>query len=302
MSPPSQTQIFGDSSDIVDPFKGVLLDAYGVFWAGNNSGVFPGSKEAMEKLVSAKKTVGILSNSTQLASKEINKLQKHGLMQGKHFHFLLTSGEVAKQVFTKGQLPFKTPGNKFWIFGDIHPRFSSPLTLFENSSYEETKELSSADFIYISIPHIDGEDQIHPNVFLDKIKKLRATKLPMVCANPDRFAHEGTPPKAVVRQGSIARLYEEVGGRVFYIGKPYSIVYEVAMELFQETGISRPEEILMIGDTPETDIRGANNFKMPSALTIETGIMADRIKEQELNIDNLQLPLRDQPNFIIKRL
>jgi len=122
----SQTQIFPSVFDIAAPFRGILLDAYGVFWAGNSCGLLPGSKNAMEKLVLAKKTVGILSNSTQLASKETDKLQKHGLIQGKHFHFLITSGEIAKQIFTVEKLPFKTPRKKFWIFSGIHPKFSSP--------------------------------------------------------------------------------------------------------------------------------------------------------------------------------
>ena len=30
---------------IADPFKGILLDAYGVFWGGNDCGVLPGAKE-----------------------------------------------------------------------------------------------------------------------------------------------------------------------------------------------------------------------------------------------------------------
>lgn len=301
MSTPLQSQIFPSTLDIVEPFEGILLDAYGVFWGGNSCGLFPGSKDVMEKLVSAKKTVGILSNSTQLVVNETSKLQKHGLIQGRHYHFLITSGEIAKQIFTSEELPFKTPKKKFWLLGGIHPQFSSPLTLFEGSPYTESKDVSYADFIYISIPHINGEDQIDPNVFLEEVKKLRETNLPMVCANPDRFAHEGTPSRAVVRQGSIAKLYEDLGGQVVYIGKPYSTVYKIAMDFFEKKGVSKPEEILMIGDTPETDIRGANNFGIASALTTKTGIMADRIQHQRLEKDNFQLPLGDQPRFFIER-
>lgn len=290
---------FPNALDIVEPFGGVLLDAYGVFWAGNSCGLIPGSKDVMEKLVSAGKTVGILSNSTQLVASETDKLKKHGLTQGLHYHFLITSGEMAKKVFSYEELPFETPKKKFWLFGGIHPHFSSPLTLFEGSSYTETQDVSCADFIYVSIPHINGDDQIDPNVFLEEIKRLSKTNLPMVCANPDRFAHEGSPPRAVVRQGTIAQLYEEQGGQVFYIGKPYSVAYKTAMDFFEINGVSKPEEVLMIGDTPETDIRGANSFGIASALTTETGIMADRIQHQ--GQDSLKLPTSDQPTFLIER-
>lgn len=301
MPPNLQPQIFSNTLDIVTPYKGVLLDAYGVFWGGNRSGVIADSKERMENLVASGKIVGVLSNSTQRSVNEINKLQKHGLIQGEHFHFYITSGEIACDTFSKGTLPFKTPKKSFWIFGGIHPSFSSPLSLFEGSPYQEVQEVSDADFIYISIPHRNGEDQLDEQVFLDAIKELKNSNLPMVCANPDRFAHEGLPPKAVARQGSIAKLYEELGGEVFYIGKPYPAVYDVAMDYFAENGVFNPRDILMIGDTPETDIRGANDFKMSSALVTTTGVMGDRVKDQNLSEIISHLPLGDHPNFYIER-
>ncbi len=302
MSPPLQSHTYSSALDIVDPFEGVLLDAYGVFWGGKSCGLFPGSKEVMETLVSSNKIVGILSNSTQRSQSEMSKLKKHGLIQGIHYHFLITSGEIAKQTFASEKLPFETPKKKFWLFGGIHPHFSSPLGLFEGSPYTETKDVSCADFIYISIPHVDGEDQTDPTVFLEEVKQLRETNLPMVCANPDRFAHEGSPPRAVVRQGSIAQLYEDLGGHVVYIGKPYAAVYTSALAFFEKEGISRPEKIVMIGDTPETDIRGANTFGLASALTTKTGIMAERIQKHYFEKKHVQLPLSDTPQFFIERL
>src|SRR5579864_7466208 len=73
-------EIFPGITSIADPFKGILLDAYGVFWGGNDWGVLPGAEKIMEKLVSSGKIIGILSNSTQLATKEVNKLHLHGLI------------------------------------------------------------------------------------------------------------------------------------------------------------------------------------------------------------------------------
>jgi hypothetical protein len=61
-------QIFSGIMDVSERFQGILLDAYGVFWGGNACGVLSGAKEIMEKWVSKGKVIGILSNSTQLAS------------------------------------------------------------------------------------------------------------------------------------------------------------------------------------------------------------------------------------------
>jgi HAD superfamily hydrolase (TIGR01459 family) len=287
---------------ISDPFKGVLLDAYGVFWGGNAVGVLPGSKEVMEKLVSSGKIVGVLSNSTQLASKEINKLHLNGLIQGKHFHFLITSGEVARYLFLNAELPFNTPNKKFWVFGGVHPKYASHEPIFQGTCYSETIDLEEADFIYISIPHIHGEDQSNSDLFRDEIEKIKKHKLPMICSNPDRFAHEGNPPRAVVRQGTIALLYEQMGGKVFYIGKPHQKVYEMSIGNFKQFADINAADVLMVGDTPETDIRGARLFGMSSALITQTGIMADRISHDGLEIAIQNLVPSDMPNYFIERL
>lgn len=302
MSHSSPIQIFPSLAQISSKFKGILLDAYGVFWGGNDVGLFPGSQKTMEALVSEGKVVGILSNSTQLAAKEIHKLRAHGILEGKHFHFFVTSGEIARSLFSNEKLPFATPNHKFWVFGGGHPRFSSHEAIFRETSYSETGDIQEADFIYVAIPHINGEDQTHPDVFRQEIQALTRKDLPMVCPNPDRFAHEGNPPRAVVRQGSIAALYEEIGGQVFYIGKPHPIAYTTAMQNFYDQKISNPTEILMVGDTPETDIRGAQLFGMPSALITQTGIMADRIEKQGIEKAIQELSSADKPTFFITGL
>lgn len=287
---------------ISNRFTGILLDAYGVFWGGNDFGLLPGTKEAMEKLVLDHKIVGILSNSTQLAAKEINKLNRHGLIKGKHFHFLITSGEITRSIFLNKQLPFETPKNKYWLFGGVHPKFSSHEAIFQDTVYTETTDINDADFIFVSVPHIKGEDQIDPSLFQEEIETLVKSNLPMVCSNPDQFAHEGNPPKAVVRQGSIAILYEHLGGKVFYIGKPHKAVYVTAMNEFHKHNITNPSDILMVGDTPETDIRGARHFGISSALVTQTGIMADRISKKGFNKAMAELSPNDSPDYLIERL
>lgn len=293
-------KVFPSLESLSDSFDGILLDAYGVFWGGNEKGLLPGCKETMERMVASGKIVGILSNATQLAKHEIEKLQKHGLIQGKHFHFLITSGTVARQLFLEENLAFPTPNKKFILFGAPHPKFSSHQALFQETSFQETGDLSKADFIYISVPHIDGKDQIDQELFRKDVGSLKDLFLPMLCVNPDRFAHEGNPPCMVVRQGSIAAMYEEIGGKVHYIGKPSSKMYDAAMSAFSDFGLSDKKRVLMVGDTPETDIRGAKNVGMPSALILKTGIMAERIACIGFKKAFEELPSSDYPDFFIE--
>lgn len=295
-------KIYPTLLDIADRFHAILLDAYGVFWGGNSLGVLSGAKEAMEALVSSGKVVGILSNSTQLSVKELDKLRAHDLLEGTHFHFLVTSGEVAKQIFRNEELPFPTLKKKYCLFCSANPKFSSHRMIFQGTPYSETSEVEEADFIYVPVPNINGKDQTNPEIFRAGIKTFIKSGLPMVCANPDRFAHEGNPPKAVVRQGSIAAMYEELGGKVFYIGKPSDRAFNRAMEQFTKRQVRELSEILMVGDTPETDIRGARQFGIATALVTQTGIMADRISKNGLEAVVKGFPASDCPDYYIERL
>lgn len=276
---------------ILNRYQAFLLDAYGVFWGSSAVGMLPGAKEAMAYLVSHGKQVGILSNTTQLVAKEKAKLAKHGVEEGVHYHFLLTSGQVTCELLRAEQLPFPTPKKTYWLLGEDHPRFSPHSVLFEGSPYTRVATLEEADFIYIGIPHIDGVDQETPEGF--DVKEIAQKGRPILCSNPDHFAHEGTPPRLVMRQGMIAHLLQQEGASVHFIGKPFSTVYQKALERFSPS--INPKDILMIGDTPETDIRGARQMGLATALVIETGVMSER----SLNMQ--KLPVSDQPNHQLTR-
>jgi HAD superfamily hydrolase (TIGR01459 family) len=292
---------FSKLTELVPSFSGILLDAFGVFWGGDAKGVLPGAKEAMEYLVSSGKIVGVLSNSTQLPVKEMHKISSHGLVEGTHYHFFVTSGEITRKQFLKKTLPFETPHHTYWVLGDGRSPQSSHPFLFEGSDYQETPNLEEADFIYLTIPRINNVDQLDPEAFLDVIQQALKADLPLLCPNPDRFVHEGDPVQVVVRQGGVAELYKKLGGLVFYIGKPYDNAFAAAMERFHTYQIFKPEVVLMVGDTPETDIRGARAYGMSSLLITGTGMMAERIRVQGFKEAVLQLPEVDHPDFFIER-
>ena len=57
-------------------------------------------------------------------------------------------------------------------------------------------------------------------------KQLTGITLPALCCNPDKLML--TPQGLMPAPGAIAALYEELGGTVSWIGKPYPAIYREA--------------------------------------------------------------------------
>ena len=285
--------------ELASRYDAFLLDAHGVFWGSSAVGVLPGAADAMAFLVSEGKYVGILTNSTQSASKRKEDLQKYGLYEGVHYHFLLTSGEFANELLVQEDLPFPTPRRTYWVFGSAHPRFNHHLEMFEGTAYRETKDLEEADFIHLAIPHVGGIDTVDPEAFRRQVQSVGG-RVPVLCVNPDHFAIEGAPPKSVVRQGSIAALFVEEKASVYLLGKPSLLIYEAALRRMPDH--IQKEKIIMIGDTPETDIRGAHEAGLDAALMTKTGVMAERFEKEGPSRVLEKLPLSDTPDFLLEHL
>jgi HAD superfamily hydrolase (TIGR01459 family) len=79
-----------------------------------------------------------------------------------------------------------------------------------------------------------------------------ARGLPMVCANNDfvRITTAGLQPAP----GALARRYAEIGGFVQRYGKPLRPIFAQCMARLEG---ARPERILVVGDSLEHDVLGA---------------------------------------------
>ncbi|MCB1510229.1 MAG: TIGR01459 family HAD-type hydrolase [Hyphomicrobiaceae bacterium] len=95
--------------------------------------------------------------------------------------------------------------------------------------------------------------------------------LPFICANPDLIVDVGGD--LLPCAGSIAAVYEAMGGDVYWAGKPHRAAYEAATALsekLRDATIAR-DRILAIGDAVRTDIAGARDFGI-DAMFIGQGI------------------------------
>ena len=117
----------------------------------------------------------------------------------------------------------------------------------------------------------DGETV---NKYIKILRNAKKESLLMICVNPDLEIIRGKNKE--ICAGALALEYKRMDGKVKYFGKPYTDIYEKTMK---KVRIRSKNKILAVGDSLRTDILGANNFRIDSALVL-TGIHT-KIKEIE---------------------
>ncbi len=90
----------------------------------------------------------------------------------------------------------------------------------------------------------------------------------LLATNPDNWCPVG-PEKTRPGTGATAAFLEaSTGRRAYYVGKPNGYMFHRACRKLTEISLVKPDHIVMIGDTMETDIRGAFESGMQSYLVL----------------------------------
>ena len=96
----------------------------------------------------------------------------------------------------------------------------------------------------------------------------------MICTNPDLVVDKGD--KRELCAGSVAAVFDKMGGKVTYFGKPFPEVYNQSID-------NKEKKVLSIGDNLNTDIKGANILNYDSLL-ISSGVHKDEIKKEGIDV------------------
>ena len=237
-------------SEVYKNYDTFVIDLWGVM----HNGVKLNSKaiEAVDFLNKNSKKIVFLSNAPRPSSKVINFLLKMN-MDKKYLSNVMTSGEAAMHAINQNKF-----GKNFFHLGP--PRDSS---LFEKQKDNKT-EIEKCDFILCTGLFDDQNEDI--NYYKKFLQKQISKKL--VCTNPDLTVHRGNIEELCA--GSVAKVFEKLGGKVIYYGKPHKEVYS---KCFNES-----EKVLAIGDNLRTDIKGANNLNIDS-IFISSGVHRDEFKD-----------------------
>lgn len=251
--------------DIADQAKTFFLDLYGVVFNGQS--FYPKGLEVLQKLKKQGKKIALLSNATLMNEVLTANYQRLGLIPGVHYDKIISSGSLLKKWLETTDYLDKIAGKdgRLFVIGIDNPE------LFEPVQDRLTTDLKQASVVYVSSLRDNGKLCVTLDVFVPVLQQALDKGLPMICANPDYFAFEGDT--RYVTPGSAGRWYEEHGGRVFWIGKPYPDIYQYACRLMETS----PAESVMVGDTIRTDIKGGYDAGMQTVLITQVGITHDAV-------------------------
>jgi HAD superfamily hydrolase (TIGR01459 family) len=246
----------GGLAEIAERYDAFLIDQFGVIHDGER--LYAGVPDAVAKLAQAGKAVVVMTNSGKRSQPNLERLSAMGLALAPCQ--VLSSGEVAFRAIAAGTLgePFARGRRSFLIgkrgddYGFDHIEFASIP--------------SDAEFLLIV-----GIDT--PETSLADYRRMLSAaaerKIPALCCNPDleRLTSRGVESAP----GAIAQIYEELGGKVTYVGKPHPAIYDHAIAAARCPPRSR---VLAIGDSISHDVVGARDAGVAAALVL-TGLSHD---------------------------
>ncbi len=269
---PADIALVSGLATLADRYDLVLCDIWGVLHNGLVG--LPGAGEALTRFRAAGGTVVLVSNAPRPAPSVAAQLDRVAVPRTA-WDAILTSGDLTRAEVKKreGQIVHHLgPKRDLVIFEGLKVRFGS---------------IEEADYVVCSGFRNDetetAEDYRHD------LARMRERGLWMICANPDLIVERGD--RLVPCAGALAVAYEELGGEVYYAGKPHRPVYEAALAMAarlrgQET--IAPERVLAIGDAMRTDIAGAAAFGVAS-LVVVRGIHAADVGLEEGSLEDARV-------------
>ena len=268
----TQPEILNGLSEISDRYDVLYCDVWGVLHNGRES--FPAAIEAMTRFRAERGPVVLISNAPR-PSKDVAP-QLHALKVPEDaWSAFVTSGDA-----TRAELAKRHPGPA-WAVG---PARDAPLYDGLGLDFCETPEQAA----FVSCTGLFDDELETPEDFRARLRVCAQRKLEMICANPDRVVQRGD--KMIYCAGALADLYQELGGKVVMVGKPYAPIYGLA-RAEAERLCSRPIDparILAVGDGIATDVKGANAQGL-DILFVTGGIHAREAQDGRGRIDKGRL-------------
>jgi HAD superfamily hydrolase (TIGR01459 family) len=239
-------------SSIVDNYQLFYVDLWGV--VHNGVSLYSEAIKTLKEITKKNKDYILLTNAPRPNSSVKLFLEKMGMEKEIRDH-VFTSGEAAL-IYLKKNL------SKNFFFHIGPPR---DFDLFKDFKKMKSENIKDSEYILCTglFDNHDKDLQYYKTLFEKNLEKK------LICTNPDLIVDRGSTREFCA--GSIAMIFEKMGGKVVYFGKPYPEVYNQSID-------NKNKKTLSIGDNLNTDIKGANLLNFDS-LIISNGIHKNEIKE-----------------------
>jgi HAD superfamily hydrolase (TIGR01459 family) len=243
--------------DIASDFDAMLIDQFGIIHDGQK--LYPGAAQVLAELHALKIPVIVMTNSGKRAAPNTARVVKMGIPRA-HFVDCVSSGELAFQSLSVKRA--------FLIGKDGEDYGFDPIQFVAKPEDAEVMLILGSNA---------------PKLSLENYRQLFSSiSLPAICCNPDHWMI--TPNGLQPAPGAIANIYEDMGGEVKWIGKPYPGIYTHALNQ-----LGNPNRVLCIGDSAEHDVAGGKAAGL-TTLLIQQGVSANAAETD----------LHPQPDYLLQ--
>lgn len=237
---------------------GYLIDMDGVIYRENH--LIPGAAALVEAMIATNTPFLFLTNNSAPTPDDLAVRLSHLGIRGLGARHFYTSAMNTAEFLSETD-----PGCTAFVIGEggihsaLHERRIPNDAI--NPRYVVVGE---------GVTTVERLNKAHE--YIDRGARLLAT-------NPDNWCPVSTEKTRPGAGATAAYLEASTGRRAYFLGKPNGYMYHRARRKLQQLAMGDLERVVMIGDTMETDIRGALEADMQAYLVLTGSTPLDVVNE-----------------------